>query len=84
MSDIKITDFNTIFESNGFRIGCIGNSQFKSYYLITVSQHTVSTMIGIKLLPDDVNRIMNASESDADKIVRAIINRPYQGYIDVL
>lgn len=80
MDNIMENNFENIYQGASFYIGCIGGSQWKSYYLITVSEGVVSQKIGIKLSLDEVQEIISAKGNEE---VVSKIKLSKSGYIPI-
>ena len=78
---IDSSKFEKVYEANSFWIGRRAAGNYESFYLIVSDQRAVSNLIAIKIMPDDVNRIID-SHGDL-KIVDSLARNLSHGYLYV-
>ena len=78
---IDISKFENVYEANSFWIGRRAAGNYESFYLIVSDQRAVSNLIAIKIMPDDVKRIID-SHGDL-KIVDSVARNLENGYLYV-
>ena len=78
---IDISKFQKIYEANSFWIGRRAAGNYESFYLIVSDQRAVSRLIAIKIMSDDVKRIIdsNGNAEIVDSLARNLSN----GYLYV-
>ncbi|MDD6646679.1 MAG: hypothetical protein PUF60_02540 [Firmicutes bacterium] len=78
---IDISKFEKIYEANSFWIGRRAAGNYESFYLIVSDQRAVSRLMAIRIMPDDVKRIIdsNGNSKTADSLARNLSN----GYLYV-
>lgn len=78
---IDISKYPKIYEGRGFWIIRLGGSEYESFYLIVSDQRAVANLIAIKIMPDDVKKIID-SRGDLE-IVDSIAKNLRNGYLYV-
>ena len=78
---IDSSKFEKVYEANSFWIGRRAAGNYESFYLIVSDQRAVSNLIAIKIMPDDVKRIID-SHGDL-KIVDSLARNLSKGYLYV-
>ena len=78
---IDISKFQKIYEANSFWIGRRAAGNYESFYLIVSDQRAASRLMTIRIMPDDVKRIID-SNGDS-KIVDSLARDLSHGYLYV-
>ena len=78
---IDISKFENVYEANSFWIGRRAAGNYESFYLIVSDQRAVSNLIAIRIMPDDVKRIID-SHGDL-RIVDSLARDLSHGYLYV-
>ena len=78
---IDISKFQRIYEANSFWIGRRATENYESFYLIVSDQRAVSRLLAIRIMSDDVKRIIdsNGNAEIVDSLARNLSN----GYLYV-
>lgn len=78
---IDISKFQKIYEANSFWIGRRAAGNYESFYLIVSDQRAVSRIMAIRIMSDDVKRIIdsNGNAEIVDSLARNLSN----GYLFV-
>lgn len=78
---IDISKFEKVYEANSFWIGRRAAGNYESFYLIVSDQRAVSSLMAIRIMPDDVKRIID-SHGDL-RIVDSLARNLSNGYLYV-